>query len=151
LVEFSVRPAKIEEFQEIRALIHEVGINPMGLDWRHFLIAVGRDDRLIGCGQIKTHKDSSKELASIAVKRDFRGQGVARAIIENLIKREPSRPLYLMCRSQLEALYIKFGFVSVPVVEDLPRYFRQIKRLERMFNIIAKPEDSLLIMRLDRG
>lgn len=148
MFEYIIRPAKKEDFPGIRALINAVRINPTGLVWRRFLVATSKDGRLVGCGQIKLHADGSKELASIAVQPQFRGQGVARAIIENLLQREPFRPLFLMCRAQLEPLYTKFGFQSV-FFDDLPPYFKRIKRLEEIFNKMAKSGDRLIIMRSD--
>jgi N-acetylglutamate synthase-like GNAT family acetyltransferase len=37
---FSLRPATEADFAEIKALIRQVRINPMGLDWRRFTVAV---------------------------------------------------------------------------------------------------------------
>jgi len=150
MAEIVVRPARREDFPAIRELIHTVRINPTGLDWRRFLIAVGPEDEFVGCGQIKPHTDGSRELASIAVRPEFRGRGAARLIIEALLEHETSRPLYLMCRALLTPLYARFGFVNVGE-PDLPRYFRRLKRLEGLFNATAAPEDRLAIMRLDRG
>lgn len=147
MAEFTIRPAKQDDFAAIRALIHAVRINPTGLDWRRFLVAVTLKNELLGCGQIKPHGDGSCELASIAVKEQSRGQGVARAIIEELLVREPSRPVYLMCRARLELLYVKFGFCAISVGE-MPPYFQRISRVERVFNSKAPPEDRLLVMRL---
>jgi len=55
------------------------------LDWKRFVVAETHDGGFIGCGQLKPHKDSSLELASIAVDASYRGQGVARAMIEHLL------------------------------------------------------------------
>jgi N-acetylglutamate synthase-like GNAT family acetyltransferase len=148
LADFLIRPAGKEDFPAIRGLIHAVRINPMGLDWRRFLIAVGPGNRFSGCGQIKLHTDGSRELASIAVTDEFRGRGVARALIEALLARETSRPLYLMCRAELKPLYARFGFEEADG-DNLPRYFQRIKRIERLFNQSADPTDRLAIMRLD--
>ena len=78
---FTLRRATNYDFPAIKNLIDAVEINPMGLDWRRFIIAVDKDDHLVGCGQVKQHKDGSLELASIAVQPDWRKQGVARAIV----------------------------------------------------------------------
>ena len=47
-----LRPASEEDFPAIRALIRIVGINPTGLDWHRFVVAVTPDDEMIGCGQV---------------------------------------------------------------------------------------------------
>ena len=147
IVDFVIRPATRQDFSEIRALIHAVSINPTGLDWRRFLVAVTPDNALLGFGQIKPHFDGSRELASIAVQENARGRGVARAIIQKLLVRETTRPLYLMCRARLEPLYIKFGFHAIGL-EDMPVYFQRIRRAERIFNSNGRPEDRLMIMQI---
>jgi N-acetylglutamate synthase-like GNAT family acetyltransferase len=147
MVNYVVRPATRQDFPEIRALIHAVSINPTGLAWRHFLVAVIPENTLLGCGQIKPHFDGSRELASIAVQEQARGQGVARAIIQELLAREKTRPLYLMCRARLEPLYIKFGFCAIGL-DEMPVFFQRITRAERIFNSRAPAEDRLMIMRI---
>jgi amino-acid N-acetyltransferase len=148
LAEYNIRPATRTEMRAIRALIHSVNINPMNLDWRHFLVAVSNDNRLLGCGQIKQHFDDSLELASIAVDEIARGRGIARAVIETLLQRDGRRPLYLMCRARLENLYEKFGFHAI-TVENMPSYFQRISKIESLFNSKSPRKDRLLVMRLD--
>jgi N-acetylglutamate synthase-like GNAT family acetyltransferase len=148
LADFHIRPANAEDASAIRHLIHETGINPTGLDWRRFLVAVSVDVEFLGCGQIKPHGDGSIELASIAVQENARGRGIARAIIEELLSRETRRPVYLMCRARLEPLYMKFGFRTIDLT-GMPRYFKSISRAERIFNKDADPLDRLRIMRLE--
>jgi N-acetylglutamate synthase-like GNAT family acetyltransferase len=148
LADYTIRPATQKDFPAIRALIHAVQINPMGLDWRRFLVAMSPQEELLACGQIKLHSDGSRELASIAVREQARGRGLARAIIETLLARERQRPLYLMCRARLGPLYAKFGFQAVEA-QEMPPYFQRISRAERIFNSKAQPQDRLLVMRLD--
>ncbi|MGB8213340.1 MAG: GNAT family N-acetyltransferase [Anaerolineales bacterium] len=143
-----IRSATRQDFPAIRALIHAVHINPTGLDWRRFLVAVTPDNELLGCGQVKRHFDGSRELASIAVQEQARGQGLARAVIQELLVRETARPLYLMCRSRLESLYAKFGFRAIGL-DEMPPYFQRICRAERIFNSKGQPEDRLLVMKLE--
>ena len=118
----------------------------MGLDWRRFVVAVDDQDQLLGIGQIKPHGAEVLELASIAVYPEYRGQGVARAIIEHLLKDSP-RPLYLTCISSLESLYEKFGFHNI-AYEEMPRYFQRISKLANVMFTFANREDRLLVMKL---
>lgn len=148
LAEFTVRPATREDSRAIRLLIHIVRINPTGLNWRRFLLAVTPQNKLLGCGQIKPHADGSREMASLAVKEQARGQGVARTIIEALLANEPERPLYLMCRDRLKPLYVKFGFLAIGL-KEMPPYFQRISRTERILNSKAQTDDRLTVMRLD--
>jgi N-acetylglutamate synthase-like GNAT family acetyltransferase len=145
---FSLRPAAQTDFAAIRALIHAVGINPMALDWQRFTIAVDSEDRLVGCGQIKPHKDGSRELASIAVLPEWRKQGVARAIILHLLETQPT-PLYLTCRGRLGTFYEKFGFQDVTASPDLPPYFRRLARLGKVFQQLGFFHERMLVMRVE--
>jgi N-acetylglutamate synthase-like GNAT family acetyltransferase len=145
---FNLRPATAADMSQIRALIRQVGINPFSLDWRRFCVAETDEGQFIGCAQLKPHEDGSVELASIAVAPAYRGQGVARALIEYWLAHSP-RPLYLMCRSELEAFYTRFGFrVLAATAPDLPPYFRRIYRVVRLM-VLLRRRQIPLVMRLD--
>jgi amino-acid N-acetyltransferase len=143
---FTLRPARETDFASIKDLIHVGGINPMGLDWKRFVVAENAQGLVIGCGQIKPHGQEILELASIAVSPEHRGHGIARKIIEHLLSNSP-RPLYLMCRSGLGALYEKFGFRSLGY-DEMPRYFQRISKLAGMVASLTRKGEFLLIMKL---
>jgi N-acetylglutamate synthase-like GNAT family acetyltransferase len=143
--EYILRPATAGDARMIRQIISLVRINPTSLNWHRFVLAVDRDGKIIGCGQVKPHSDGSLELASIAVLPDWRGRGIARSIIEHLLQEYPGR-LYLTCRSQLGPIYQKFGFKVLHVV-DMPPYFRRLSRLVALFNKLFHQSDHLLVMR----
>jgi N-acetylglutamate synthase-like GNAT family acetyltransferase len=152
---YSLRPATQADFPAIRALIRAVQINPIGLDWRRFIVAVTPQEAIIGCGQIKPHRDGSRELASIAVVPEWRGRGVARAMIERLVEvsggaafaeAEAVEPLYLTCRASLGSFYERFGFRIIQP-DEMPPYFRRISRLARMAGFVMREE--LLVMKRD--
>jgi N-acetylglutamate synthase-like GNAT family acetyltransferase len=123
-----------------------VEINPIGLDWKRFVVAVNDQDEMVGCGQLKPHGQGILELASIAVYPEHRGKGVARAVIEYLLKDSP-RPLYLMCESSNGKLYEKFGFRNISY-EEMPRYFQRVSKLAGFVTTLARREEGLLIMKL---
>lgn len=140
-----LRDAVKADFSAIRALIRQTGINPLGLDWRRFIVAESPAGGFIGCGQLKPHSDSSLELASLAVVPAWRGRGVARVIIQALMAKAP-RPLYLTCRGALGPFYEKFGF-RVLRPEEMPPYFR---RLSRLAGIVGKlMNETMLVMKVD--
>jgi amino-acid N-acetyltransferase len=142
-----IRPARETEAAQIRDLIYLVGINPTGLDWKRFVVAVNDRDVMIGCGQLKPHGQEILELASIAVYPEHQGKGIARALIEHLLKDSP-RPLYLMCESSLGPFYEKFGFRGIPY-EEMPRYFQRMSKLVGLVTTLARREERLLVMRLE--
>ena len=145
---YTLRQARKEDFDSIKGLIHSAGINPLGLDWRRFVVAVDAQDQVIATGQIKPHGRDIHELASIAVVPDHQGKGVARTIIEHLLEDSP-RPLYLTCRSRLEPLYEKFGFYTIPY-EEMPRYYQRISKLVGLAQAVARlgEGDGLSVMKL---
>ena len=145
--QFILRPAQESDGARIRELVHVARINPMGLDWQRFIVAVASEGEVIGCGQVKPHRDGSRELASLVVAPGWRGRGVARAILEALI--EPySGTLYLTCRASLGPLYEKFGFRQIAASEMTP-FFRRLSHLARLFEIVSAENESLLVMRRD--
>ncbi len=140
-------PAAAADFPAIRKLIWQVRINPSGLNWRRFTLAVNEAGGLLGCGQIKPHGDGSRELASIAVIPSARGQGIARALITHLMQSEPP-PLFLTCQPPLQPLYTRFGFRTLALAE-YPPYFRRLQRLVAVFNFFRRSHESFSLMRWD--
>ena len=147
MLEYEIRPAQESESGQIKELIHLVGINPSGLEWSRFLVAAKADGEIIGCGQIKPHGQDIKELASIAVLPEYRKQGVARKIIEELLSMSP-RPLYLMCIEHNGPMYEKFGFYAIEM-DEMPRYFRRMQKLFNAVTLVRKMDEGLLVMKLE--
>jgi len=144
-MEFTLRPATQADAWSIRWLVWRAALNPTDLAWQRFIVATGPDGKVIGCGQIKPHKDGTHELASITVERQWRGQGVASAVIQRLIQQHPDT-LYLMCRSPLGPFYHRFDFRSIEEAQ-MPPYFRSVSRLVRKLNRLRPGREGLLVMK----
>lgn len=158
---WQLRPATREDAPVIRRLIRQAGINPLGLDWRRFLLAMDeadqssiRRDRCIGCGQLKPHAGGTLELASIAVVPEWRRRGVASQVIQALIERSKTLPcsqetvapaLYLTCRAGLRSFYERFGFV-VLAPDTMPLYFKGAYYTFRLIKSVGLARENLLVM-----
>jgi len=148
-----IRQATEADFATIKMFIRKARINPTGLHWRRFTVAIASFARsgnviseVIGCIQLKPVPGDLVELASLVVRNDFRGQGIARKLIEHILADSP-RPLFLTCRSGLKNFYEKFGFVTMSA-KEAPRYYRRLQRLVRVFTKMTHRNETLLVMKL---
>jgi len=142
---YTLRPARRADARAIRLLVTRAHLNPLGLNWRRFVVAESAQGEVVACGQVKPHGNRTMELASIAVLPAWQLRGVARSIIEYLLAANP-QALYLMCRASLGKFYMRFGF---RVVEEanMPDYFRAISRVFRWLNRFRAGSESLLVMK----
>jgi amino-acid N-acetyltransferase len=138
-----IRPATEDDQPAIRRTIKDAHLPRLNLQWPNFVVAE-EDREIIGVGQVKSHGDGSRELASIAVIPARQGEGIGRAVISRLLAREAGVTLYLSCRRELEGYYKGFGFVRVEHAA-YPPYFRRTtalaNRITRLFGI------HLIVMR----
>ena len=141
-----LRPATTADQKPIKDLIHEVGINPMHLDWERFIIAEDRGE-FVGCVQVRPHSDGARELASLAVIPHRQGQGIGRRLIEAVLEQEAGE-LHLTCRKNLATYYEGFGFKEVNG-ETVPRSFKLALRMARLLAKLGQFE-GLAIMKLER-
>lgn len=139
-----LRSALASDQANIASIIRAARINPMSLHWQHFTIAE-EDGQIIGIGQIKTHGDGSRELASIAVVPTHQHRGVASAIIRELLTREPGT-LYLFCRAPLAPFYERFGFHRIER-EEMSPYFRRMYWLGNLFQKLARSNVQINVMK----
>lgn len=142
---FSIRPARSQDAGRIAELVRSEKLNPTGLEWSRFLVAEDQHGRIVGCGQVKPHRDGTVELASIVVEEELRGRGLGRQLIERLIE-GVSQPLWLMCRSSLVSLYQRFGFQEVDADADQPPYFRRVRRLASVYHFLRGTGEYLAVM-----
>ena len=98
---------------------------------------------IVGIGQVKTHGDGTRELASIAVIPAHQSQGIGGAIIKTLLAHEQG-VVHLTCRRDLQGYYERFGFRRLDPT-GFPPYFR---RLLPIINVVARLFGTeILVMR----
>lgn len=142
----NLRAATADDQATIRRLIRQAGINPMGLRWPNFVLAVDEaTGAVVGTGQVKPHGDGTRELASIATAPAYQGQGIAHRIIERLLA-EHSGELYLTCMDTLGPFYERFGFRALRP-DDYPPYFRRLSKLAGVFMHLDPQGRRLLVMK----
>ena len=117
--------------------MQQARLAPFNLDWRRFQIAEV-DGNVVGVGQIRSHPDGVRELASIAVVPAWQNQGVATRIITTLLGTQEG-PLFLMCESSLEGFYEPFGFRQI----DVDRQPRRLRRFVRLGNIFLNLREKI--------
>jgi amino-acid N-acetyltransferase len=121
----TIRAGTAVDQPAIRRLIKDANLNRMSLHWPNFVVAE-EDGEVVGVGQVKAHRDGSRELASIAVVPTWQGQGIGSAVIKVLLARERGVVLHLTCRHELEGYYERFGFRRLGQAEYPPYFGRMI-------------------------
>ena len=141
----TLRPANAADQQTIKQMVRGAHLNPMGLKWQRFTLAVTSGDKVIGCIQLKPHRGGVLELASLVVSREWRKIGIGRLLIDHL-KDTAGPPIWLMCASPLTRFYKPFGFRQVRPGQPMPTYFRWILRSTYIVNRLSSQNFSLAIM-----
>ena len=129
----AIRDAAVKDAATIRRIVRAANINPTGLDWPRFVVAEDGGE-IVGVGQVKQHRDGTRELASIAVIPERQGKGIGSAIIRELLGRETG-VVHLTCRSQLQGYYERFGFMRLEPREYPPYFARRMP----MINAFLRP------------
>jgi amino-acid N-acetyltransferase len=121
--EISIQPAAAEDLPAIRELLESAGLPIDGLDdhWRTFIVA--RDgDRLVGCGGSEAYHVVAL-IRSIAVVPEYRGNGLGRRIVRQLLDRLASRGLreFYLLTTDAEDYFRKRGFKTIDRDEVHPQ------------------------------
>jgi amino-acid N-acetyltransferase len=100
-----VRTARAEDEGAILALVRSERMNPTGLDWRRFHVACD-DGEVVGTVQLRP---VGPELASLVVRGDRRGRGLAGSLIESRLG-GVAGPVFLVAPRVVAGLYLRHGF-----------------------------------------
>ncbi len=142
---FAIRGAQPADMPTIRAMVRRERLDPTQLKVEQFLVAEtvqAGQPRIIGCGQMR-HYPGARELGSLVVEHDWRGQGVGATLVHYLLA-STSRDVYLECRGQLASYYRQFGFELVGWT-DLPIALKLKFGLGRLLSLL--PGVSIVAMR----
>ena len=127
-----------EDAKEIRQLIYNESLHPIGLDWSNFLV-VKRKGAIIACGQLRSHGNIN-ELSSLVVVPLCRREGIGKYLAKRLIE-QSNTSIYLSGKVELESFYLSLGFNQVSWF-DLPS---EIKLEFSMYSIVAALRNKPLI------
>jgi N-acetylglutamate synthase-like GNAT family acetyltransferase len=139
-----IRSACAEDQQRIKTIVRRAHINPFGLDWRRFVV-VEDQGVVVGVGQVKTHWDGTRELASLAMMPERQGHGVGRVLVQALLANEPGT-VYLMCGQKMHVYYVFFGFRRVPY-DAIPPHLRMVSTLFNTVMIALGKRQRVIVMR----
>jgi GNAT superfamily N-acetyltransferase len=120
-VVIEIRAARTDEADWVNERYGEVRFIPSDLDRDTVLIAE-LDGEPAGLGRLVPAGEASFELGGMLVFERFRGRGVARALIDALVRRANGRAIYCIPFADLEPLYAAAGFERS---EDAPKTVRE--------------------------
>lgn len=130
----AIRSAVPADQEKIRALVKNERLNPIGIDWPNFLVAVGTQG-VVGAVQLRKHPDGSRELGSLVVAPDVRGHGIAARLIDELVSRHDG-PVQMITAAQHAAHYQRWGFHRLEP-RRAPRSIRLNYRLGSLASVIS--------------
>ena len=109
----TLRPATAKDSGPIRRLIHaQPRMNPTGLDWRNFVVAVAPDGRLAGCVQLRPSGPGTVELGSLVVDAAVRGHGIAGRLTAAILATTEDRVLVVTAARHARH-YAPWGFQPI--------------------------------------
>ena len=95
-------------------------------DLSHDLVVVAElDGRPAGIGRLVPAGGDACELGGMLVFEEFRGRGVARAIIDELLRHAAGRTVYCVPFADLEPIYEGAGFVRHEPDAAIPQHIRE--------------------------
>ena len=145
-----LRPARSADQPAIARMVRAAGLLPFGLDWPRFLVAE-RAGRIVGAGQLKLHRDGSREIASLAVLEGYRRRGIGSMLVRALLG-QTDRPIFVICPAHLEVYYGRFGFRRA-AAKDLPPYFLAVACAARLVGLLrrlrGRRRDVLILRRTE--
>jgi len=129
----------IKEMELVIRHVNEYMLDDEQLEREQFVIAKS-NNTLVGFGRLRTHSDCI-ELCTLGVVTEYRGKGVGKKLVAELIYRASST-LYLVC--VIPKFFEKFNF---EIVEDVPS---SIIRKYEICTTKLKVDEPYYMMRLEK-
>jgi N-acetylglutamate synthase-like GNAT family acetyltransferase len=104
---------------------------------RELVIVAELDGERAGLGRLVPAGEEACELGGMLVFDAFRGRGVARVIIDELLRHANGRAVYCIPFADLEPIYERAGFRRRARRDDVPEYVKE--KLEWCEREIRRP------------
>jgi GNAT superfamily N-acetyltransferase len=119
-----LRLANADDAHWINERYASVHFQPSNLA-RDLMVVAELDGAPAGIGRLVPAGEHACELGGMLVFEEFRGRGIARAIIEELLRHTNGRAVYCIPFAELEPIYAATGFVRITSDGELPPYVRE--------------------------
>ena len=133
-VQVEVRRALESDQAGIVALVRSEPLNPNGLHWHRFVVASDAQG-LVGAAQLRRNSDGSHELASLVVRPQARGRGIAAQMIDRLVDGRRGRVFAVTRRANL-ARFARWGFVEIDA-RDAARDVRTRRMIGQLASVVS--------------
>jgi N-acetylglutamate synthase-like GNAT family acetyltransferase len=140
-MDVTLRRATVGDQAAITALVRRARLNPRGLSWPGFVVARAGAD-IVGVAQIRPHPDGARELASLVVRPDMRGQGIGTRLVDALLA-EVDGPVYTLVDEPYVNHFRRWRFRPVAPAA-LPSSLRRQYRIGRIVTSVT------LVLRMPR-
>ncbi len=121
--EIQIMPATVDDLPRIKELLLENKLPIDGIEdhWRTFVVARS-DGKVVGCGGSEAYQLAAL-IRSVAVEKAYRGQGIGRRIVRQLLDRLASRGIreFYLLTETAEAYFKKRGFKTIDRDEVHPQ------------------------------
>ncbi|MBP7240444.1 GNAT family N-acetyltransferase [Amaricoccus sp.] len=108
-----IRAALVGEAPLIRALMKGERLNPVGVDWRNFLVAEDAG-AVIGIVQLRPAGVGAVEIGSLVVRADRRRGGLGRLLVDAAVAAAGSRRALIVTAFARARFYEAWGFSPIP-------------------------------------
>jgi N-acetylglutamate synthase-like GNAT family acetyltransferase len=130
----SIRRANAADQTDITTMVRRARLNPRALQWSHFVVAE-HEGHIVGVAQVRPHPDGARELASIVVEPEHRGQQIASRLIDTLLSDDPGR-MYMLVDRPFANHYRRWGFHPISP-RALPNSISRQYRIGRVVTTIG--------------